>query len=306
MRFELDDNTRGLTDEELLADLRRVAELLDKDSVTAEDYSARGRCSPKTLRRRFGSWFCALEKAGLKRTRNLGMTREELLADLRRVAADLRKDSVTIEEYRAHGRWSPNPFQLRFGSWFSALDEAGLARTRNLGITDEDLFENLEEVWIRLARQPKYGELHPPLSRFSAGTYENRFGTWRKALELFVQYANSESDLSTQRNPEDMHGVSSAGVDKSPISATQNTGQTAVSTNNGHQTKRTVSHRLRFLVFRRDDFRCVICGRYPNNQLGIELVVDHVSPWSKGGETVMDNLQTLCVQCNSGKSNLSM
>ena len=36
----------------------------------------------------------------------------------------------------------------------------------------------------------------------------------------------------------------------------------------------------------------------------VELHVDHIKPWSKGGETVLENLQTLCATCNLGKSNI--
>ena len=36
----------------------------------------------------------------------------------------------------------------------------------------------------------------------------------------------------------------------------------------------------------------------------IELHIDHIIPWSKGGETVLENLQTLCSDCNLGKSNI--
>lgn len=57
---------------------------------------------------------------------------------------------------------------------------------------------------------------------------------------------------------------------------------------------------------RRDDFKCRICGRSPAVHPGTVLHVDHVHPWSKGGETVMANLQTLCDQCNIGKSDLGM
>jgi 5-methylcytosine-specific restriction endonuclease McrA len=57
---------------------------------------------------------------------------------------------------------------------------------------------------------------------------------------------------------------------------------------------------------RRDDFKCRICGRSPATHPGLVLHVDHVEAWSKGGSTVMENLQTLCEQDNIGKSNLSM
>jgi len=31
--------------------------------------------------------------------------------------------------------------------------------------------------------------------------------------------------------------------------------------------------------------------------------VDHITAWSNGGETILENLQTLCSDCNLGKSN---
>ena len=70
------------------------------------------------------------------------------------------------------------------------------------------------------------------------------------------------------------------------------------------KTLRAVNWRLRFLVMRRDDFKCRQCGCSPAIKPGTVLVVDHVVPWSKGGETTIDNLQTLCEPCNGGKSDL--
>ncbi|MBM3581177.1 MAG: HNH endonuclease [Alphaproteobacteria bacterium] len=56
-------------------------------------------------------------------------------------------------------------------------------------------------------------------------------------------------------------------------------------------------------MLKRDDFRCRACGANPPTSPGLRLHVDHIVPWSKGGETIMDNLQTLCERCNLGKSN---
>lgn len=69
-------------------------------------------------------------------------------------------------------------------------------------------------------------------------------------------------------------------------------------------TRRFGSWRMRFLVMRRDDFRCKKCGRSPATDKGIVLHVDHDKAWAKGGETVIENLQTLCSVCNIGKSDL--
>jgi 5-methylcytosine-specific restriction endonuclease McrA len=69
-------------------------------------------------------------------------------------------------------------------------------------------------------------------------------------------------------------------------------------------TKRDPDIRLRWRVMSRDSFRCK-CGRSPSTHSGTVLHVDHIHPWSKGGETTLDNLQTLCERCNLGKGNLS-
>ena len=57
---------------------------------------------------------------------------------------------------------------------------------------------------------------------------------------------------------------------------------------------------LRYNVLKRDGFRCCICGASAKD--GTRLEVDHIIPISKGGMTVLDNLQTLCKECNRGKS----
>ena len=71
-----------------------------------------------------------------------------------------------------------------------------------------------------------------------------------------------------------------------------------------HKTKREIGLQLRFKVLKRDNFKCCACGASPAKDPSIELHLDHIIPWAKGGETVMDNLQTLCSKCNLGKSDL--
>jgi HNH endonuclease len=67
--------------------------------------------------------------------------------------------------------------------------------------------------------------------------------------------------------------------------------------------KRTIPLALRYIVLKRDNSKCVRCGRGPDKDNGIKLHVDHKIPFSLGGLTTLDNLQTLCQECNLGKSN---
>lgn len=59
------------------------------------------------------------------------ITREELIKDLKNVAGKLKKNSVTIEEYKKYGKFHACTFHRKFGSWLFALKEAGLEKTRN-------------------------------------------------------------------------------------------------------------------------------------------------------------------------------
>ena len=64
---------------------------------------------------------------------------------------------------------------------------------------------------------------------------------------------------------------------------------------------RVISDKLRYTVLKRDNFKCCACGASPAKDPSVELHIDHIIPWSKGGKTELDNLQTLCSKCNIGK-----
>ena len=146
--------------------------------------------------------------------------------------------------------------------------------------SEEQLFDNLVELWARLGRQPRLSDMTSENTPISGDTYKRRYGGWRKALEAFVLWANESGPAPAVRS--------------------------AVPVGAKHQTPRNINYRLRFLVMRRDNFKCRITGRSPATDPSVILEVDHIIPWEKGGETVFENLQTLAKDINIGKSNLGM
>ena len=60
-----------------------------------------------------------------------------------------------------------------------------------------------------------------------------------------------------------------------------------------------MSESLRYDVFKRDNFKCCMCGMSAKD--GAKLHVDHIIPVSKGGKTYINNLQTLCWKCNRSR-----
>jgi hypothetical protein len=56
-------------------------------------------------------------------------------------------------------------------------------------------------------------------------------------------------------------------------------------------------------IFKRDGYKCVICGR--GVQEGLEIHADHIKPKDKGGKAEIENGQTLCSEHNFKKKNYS-
>ena len=58
---------------------------------------------------------------------------------------------------------------------------------------------------------------------------------------------------------------------------------------------------VREAIFKRDKYRCVICGQGRN--AGLEIHADHIKPKDLGGKATLSNGQTLCSQHNFLKKN---
>jgi len=211
----------------------------------------------------------------IEHTSGVAVPEPTLVADMKRVARDFGAGRLSARLYQAYGKYSHTTARKRFGSWNEALRAAELPILNEFDVSRDKLFENLEMMWVRLGRQPRKREMATKPSQYSERPYSRQFGSWRKALEAFEEWA--ETDENRQQ----------------PGPCAENGSR--------RRTPREPNHALSFRVMKRDRFACRHCGRSPAKYAGLELHVDHVIPWSRGGETVLQNLQTLCSECNLGK-----
>lgn len=116
------------------------------------------------------------------------------------------------------------------------------------------------------------------ISKYSLGTYEHRFNSWNNSLIEFINYVNK--------------------ADESEIGNIIKRGEIKTK-----KTPRNINWRLRAQILIRDSCICKMCGASPAKDPSVTLHVDHIVPYSKSGETIPENLQTLCHICNIGKSN---
>lgn len=215
---------------------------------------------------------------------NRNVPDQDLLDDLKVVAEKLGLDKITSRQYDSSGgKYTSGTMGVRFGSWNKALEKAGLNTVMKHNPTELELFQNLEEVWIKLGRQPVFRDMKRPNSKFSALPYRTKFGTFRNALIAFVEFINSSKDEEE----------SEAEVFDELPQATEIIFK--------HKTKRLPSEKLKVQVLMRDGNKCRLCGI---TLTGDNIHFDHIKPWSKGGETILENLQILCDKHNLAKGNL--
>ena len=202
---------------------------------------------------------------------------QSILSELKRIAVLTGKNTVTKADLKSHGRVSYSLVNKRFGSLRAALQKAELEPTRFMKATDSELLELLVELWEKVlageGRTPQQKDLKAYGFTISADTIKRRFGTWRKALLRAFEYVDTD-DVPPEKT-ETVPSEPEESKEHGPLSL-----------------------RKRFFVLKRDGFTCVHCGA---NGPGVRLEVDHKVPVAKGGTDALDNLQTLCFECNRGK-----
>lgn len=299
INFELNSLERNCSDEIVLKEIRRTANLISSQFITRKEFDKISKISSSTVVNRFKSWGNALSKAELKNRysglvisakmrdqKGKSMTDEELIMELKSVAQKLKVNILTIENFNRHSSINAETIRRRFGSWGIALNKAGL-KISNMGkrYSDDYYFENMLKVWTFHGRQPKYKEMDVMPSIISSGAYEAKWGSWRKSLIAFIERINSDQKLQAKNIIAGKQYLDSGKAKK-----------------HKHPNIRTIPLGLRYNVLKRDRFKCVLCGDSPATSPKIKLQVDHIMPFSQGGKAVQENLRTLCSDCNLGKS----
>lgn len=162
--------------------------------------------------------------------------------------------------------------------------------SRRTPYTEQELFAEMERIWKILRQRPSRYEWEQSSPKISYQTYKYRFGSWTNACLKFIEYKSGKA-VFVEDEPK-------VNLDSKKILGKENNKKDEVT-----PIRRDVSLSLRLKVLSRDNFRCVYCGKSPVTDLGTKLHIDHIIPFSKGGKSELNNSQTLCEECNLGKSN---
>lgn len=206
----------------------------------------------------------------------------ELRGALRKFAASKNAAHVSSRAFSEATGIAEATVINHFGSWREFCAQAGLAPRYQRTVSHQILFENLERVWQQLGRQPRAKEMKQPLSYISISRYQKAFNEpWYRLCLQFLSWKSG-----------------------APVSEIEREAAAAPSsTQKPRGSRREVTLSLRYAILKRDRFRCVKCGASPATNPATQLHVDHVIAWANRGETILQNLQSLCSDCNLGKSN---
>lgn len=166
---------------ELLAELRQLADTLET-TPTATEMNDEGMFRAITYQERFGSWNTAVEAAGLDpNPKSPWIDEQKLLTELQRLADDMSQ-TPSYADMEEHGTYAADTYRNRFGSWREAVAAADLEPNRRCKrISNNELRQEIKRVATEIDDQPTTTDMNHH-GKYSAGTFINRFGSWKSAL----------------------------------------------------------------------------------------------------------------------------
>jgi len=129
--------TKRLTDDELLEELRRVADRAPDGVVTRALFDTQAACHSDAIERRFGSWAHGLAKAGLQRS-HLGRrySVEDYFENLLNIWTHHGRQPLLREMDEHPSQITAGGYEAKFGGWRRALRE--FVERMNQGDKDAD------------------------------------------------------------------------------------------------------------------------------------------------------------------------
>jgi len=221
--------------------------------------------------------------------------RTKIIEELEKTAKYFNYNEFGRRDFSKASGISDSTVCREFGTWRNAIRFLSnhlkekriiLNRKSHKMFAEMDIFNEMERIWRVVGHRPSKYEWTNQKPKVSYATVRRYFGGWQKACLKFIEYK--------------MGGKEIVEIFEVPnrVQNTENKSTIVYTSENS----RTIPLGLRLKVLNRDNFRCRFCGRSPATNIGVILHIDHITPFSKGGKNILENLQVLCEDCNLGKS----
>jgi hypothetical protein len=157
--------------------------------------------------------------------RSKQLDKQDIIAELRRVAEKLQTSHLSYRQFKKHGRISVSTVRYTFGTWNQAIQAAGLhpippgptPELHQKRFSDDELLQEIIRLTQELGKEPPASEMRAK-GRYSEGPYINRWGSFVKARQIaYAKYGfpkmqaaqaeNSEAQLQAEPMPTEMQVI---------------------------------------------------------------------------------------------------
>jgi len=181
-------------DKDLLEELIRIKDLIGKVPRT-KDVEKYGNFSINSYKRAFGGISNALIKIGESPTFLRNQTKNAAILEIKRIYNELERIPTAAEFSELSSMTFATLRKItNYQSWHSLLKESGISdeemiHLKKHNVTDDELKEEIIRLKNIIGRYPTYYDMQND-GKYSCNTYEQRFGTWIKALHAlgFADY----------------------------------------------------------------------------------------------------------------------
>lgn len=177
----------------LIEMIRKLAAEMEVERLSRRLFLAHYGMATSVIDKHFDNWSDACQAAGIKHALKVSelpkaytYTKEDCLAELRRVAALQNTTALSSPHYGRYGRISKATISRQFNGWHKALAAAGLTPTayaeRTKRLTREECIQHLQRVAHTLGRQHLTSKEFSQSAQVSAFRVVRVFGSWHAAL----------------------------------------------------------------------------------------------------------------------------
>jgi len=203
----------------------------------------------------------------------------EQVSEKSKVALKLKNYQIWARKY---GRTSADTLVRCFGSWDNACTQVGKKSARGAKWTESELLELFMAIWAwnsdgtyDVKLQPTSGVMapyaeHHGLRRVRQETFTRKGWKWSTLKNLMYKYSQGLVTIDEVMTSKELRPL-----------------------------RKAISPRIRAIILHRDKRTCQMCG---SASPSVPLEIDHVIPVALGGSNHQENLRTLCINCNCGKS----
>lgn len=179
--------SKAISRVKIIEDIKNTARILNKNSLSVEDYQLYGHYSVGPLIRIFGSVLNAFSEAGLDKYKRIFIqfiSKEELISDIKLVAKNINKSAMSWSLYTNNGgKFSLTTVRKHFKNSRELIKSAGLEiEIRRKFFSKEEIIQDIQWVAQLLNKKHISFSEYKKLGKFNQANIINKFDSVRDAF----------------------------------------------------------------------------------------------------------------------------